>query len=228
MPAAQRRHKRTGSDFPFALPRRAARRRTPAPSPTVRLLGNGDPIDRRRRLDPRRRVHDVAGTIPSPAPSARPATRHLARIDPDPHLQAQVGAASFNSQSHPGCETRPDRPLRIILVSTGAPNTAITASPMNFSTVPPNRSISTRSRRVIGTQASPHILRIHALGRGREPDQIAKQHRHHLTLFTHRSGWQLGQRRRAERTKRKLARKLLTTGGARRHPPSLRPERHAS
>jgi len=30
--------------------------------------------------------------------------------------------------------------------ATGAPNNAITASPMNFSTVPPNRSSSARSR----------------------------------------------------------------------------------
>jgi len=30
--------------------------------------------------------------------------------------------------------------------ATGAPNTAITASPMNFSTVPPNRSSSLRRR----------------------------------------------------------------------------------
>jgi hypothetical protein len=41
---------------------------------------------------------------------------------------------------------RPNRTLGIVLVVEGAPKRAITASPMNFSTVPPWRSSSERSR----------------------------------------------------------------------------------
>ena len=39
---------------------------------------------------------------------------------------------------------RPDRPERVVLVDGGIPNTAITASPMYFSTVPPWRSSTVR------------------------------------------------------------------------------------
>jgi hypothetical protein len=43
-------------------------------------------------------------------------------------------------------ERRSHRALGIILVRDGAPKTDITASPMNFSTVPPYRSSSERRR----------------------------------------------------------------------------------
>ena len=43
-------------------------------------------------------------------------------------------------------ERRTHRPLRVVSVATGVPQTAITASPMNFSIVPPYRVISVRAR----------------------------------------------------------------------------------
>ena len=43
-------------------------------------------------------------------------------------------------QRVPHLHRRPHRAQRVVLVRTGTPNTAITASPMNFSTLPPCRS----------------------------------------------------------------------------------------
>ncbi len=42
-------------------------------------------------------------------------------------------------------QRRADRPLGVVLRVTGVPHTAMTASPMNFSTIPPWRSITVRA-----------------------------------------------------------------------------------
>jgi hypothetical protein len=79
--------------------------------------------------------------MPSPstglAPSATSASPVFAavRICSSPSLSAsRIASAARTARS--GSSS----------CATGAPKTAITASPMNFSTVPPCRSISARSR----------------------------------------------------------------------------------
>ena len=58
----------TGSALPFAVDRGVrAGRRSPARSRDESHSRHEDPVDRRRRLDPRRRVHHVPATIDSPA-----------------------------------------------------------------------------------------------------------------------------------------------------------------
>ena len=104
-----------------------------------RLLRHRHAVHRRRGLQPRRRVHHITGHDPLALPRTRP-ERHnrLARVDPHPHLQGQgrIGLVQLADRLHdpqPG----PHRPSASSSCATGAPNTAITASPTNFSTVAP-------------------------------------------------------------------------------------------
>ena len=57
----------------------------------------------------------------------------------------------------------------------GAPKTAITASPMNFSTVPPCRSSSSRRRAWYGASSAAHVLGVEPLAERGEPDEIARR-----------------------------------------------------
>ncbi len=80
--------------------------------------------------------------IPSPstgrAPSSTSASPVLTAsrtwIRSSPRTQSRIASAASTARS--GSSSR----------AAGAPNSAITASPMNFSTVPPNRSSSARNR----------------------------------------------------------------------------------
>ena len=59
------------------------------------------------------------------------AGHHLTRVHPDPAADPQF------RQRVPHLDSRAAGAERVVLVRAGTPNTAITASPMNFSTVPP-------------------------------------------------------------------------------------------
>jgi len=86
--------------------------------------------------------------IPSPsagrAPSAIKASPVVTALR---SCSSKVGSDSFSSRiaSRIASAARTAR-SGSSSCATGAPKTAITASPMNFSTVPPCRSISPRSR----------------------------------------------------------------------------------
>ena len=68
--------------------------------------------------------------------------------------------------------------------TAGTPNTATTASPMNFSTEPPCARRFPSSLEIAG-QNRPHSLRISRLPKRRRADHVAKHHRHHLPMLTH-------------------------------------------
>ena len=93
---------------------------------TERRLAEQDLARLRRLLEPR---GDVDG-VPCREP-LRGAGHHLAGVDADPPLDAELGerprisAAARTARSASSSRT------------VGTPKTAITASPMNFSTVPP-------------------------------------------------------------------------------------------
>ena len=53
---------------------------------------------------------------------------------------------------------------------------------MNFSTVPPWRSSSARTRAWYGTQERLDVLRIHRLGARREADEVAEEDRDDLAF----------------------------------------------
>ena len=88
------------------------------------------------RLDPRGGVDDVAGDHPL----ALGADRHRRLAGHHAGPGAQVGDANLVAErGHRGdqVERGPHGPLGVVLGRVGVPQTAITASPMNFSTVPP-------------------------------------------------------------------------------------------
>ena len=61
--------------------------------------------------------------------------------------------------------------------ATGAPKTAITASPMNFSTVPPKRSSSARTPRVVAGEQRADVLGVEPFGPRRQADQVGEERR---------------------------------------------------
>ena len=110
----------------------------------VGLLAHEHASYRRSRLEPRRGIHHVAHDERGTLRRGIELDDSLARVHA--HAHAELGARQFFVQRRDG-----DRDLRAARTArsasspraTGAPKTAITASPMNFSTVPPKRSIST-------------------------------------------------------------------------------------
>ena len=115
----------------------------------VGLLRARDPVHRRGTLQARGRVHDVPGHDPLAFLGAGAEGDHgLARVDADPHLQRErrVFLVQLLDRLEDAAAPRAPPARRSSSCVTGAPNAAITASPMNFSTVPPYRSISSRRR----------------------------------------------------------------------------------
>ena len=99
-------------------------------SPTRTLPGLG------QRLDPGGGVHEVAGD--HALADGADGDRGLAGEDAGPG--PQVRRADLVPERVDGrdqVERGANGPLGVVLLATGAPHTAITASPMNFSTVPP-------------------------------------------------------------------------------------------
>ena len=85
----------------------------------------------RGRLDPRRRVHQVAGDHPLAHRTDR--HRRLAGQYPRPGRERRVSSGTAATRSSAARTARSASSS----FATGVPHTAITASPMNFSTVPP-------------------------------------------------------------------------------------------
>jgi hypothetical protein len=107
----------------------------------VRLLADDEPSGRRRRLEAHRRVDDVARD--EALAEFRP------RGELDDRLSSFTAArASSSSSATRSRITSPARTARSASSSRalGAPKTAITASPTNLSSVPPQRSISDFAR----------------------------------------------------------------------------------
>ena len=71
--------------------------------------------------------------------------------------------------------------------ATGAPKSAITASPMNFSTVPPKRFELSTQAGVVRREKGANILGIELLGARGEAHQVGEQHRDHLPLLARRA-----------------------------------------
>ena len=116
-----------------------------APRETLGRAGDEHVADVRRRLEPRRGVEHVAG---DPAlDRGTVVSERLARIDADANLDARVDAdLAIESRRQPRRISRAARTARSASSSceVGIPNAPTTASPMNFSTVPPCRSIDAR------------------------------------------------------------------------------------
>ena len=144
---------------------RGTRSRRPSRGTSPRRRGS--PFDRRGGLQADGRVDDVAGghALALARPRAERDER-LAGVDGDPHVEA-AGRRSFSAiPSRIASAARTAR-SGSSSCATGAPKSAMTASPMNFSTVPPKRSSSLRSRAWYGDEHGAHVLGIEPLARAR-------------------------------------------------------------
>jgi hypothetical protein len=74
---------------------------------------------------------------------------------------------------------------------------------------------------VVWADASAHVFRVLLLGGGREPDQVAEQHRYHLALLERGRGRGLSEWRAALQAKLGPLRVLLAARRADRHQSSL-------
>jgi hypothetical protein len=137
------RHRCCGSVFPFSACSPASA--NPTPPSASRLVApstNTDPGS--AAVCTRAAVLIVSPAIPSPTTPTVTATSPVTT----PHRAASPGAPVWApSSATPATRSSPARTARSASpsVATGAPHTAITASPMNFSTIPPYRPITVRA-----------------------------------------------------------------------------------
>ena len=94
----------------------------------------------------------------------------------------------------------------------------MTASPTNFSTVPPYRSIS-RETRVVRAERGPDVLGVGPVGAGREADEVDEEHGDDLALL---AGRRCLERRAAGEAEARALRVLLAAVGADDHRASVR------
>jgi hypothetical protein len=187
----------------------------------VRLLGDRHPVHRRDPLQPRGRVHDVAGHQPLAELRPRLERHHrLARVDSHARLKRERGICRVQLLDRlQQAETRPHGPLGVVLVRDrraehrhhGVADELLhrAAEPLELLPQPP----------VIRPDPRPHVLGIGGVRRGRVADKVAEQDGDDLPLLPGRRC--LGQRRAAERAEREFSRQFLATGGAACHRPSL-------
>jgi hypothetical protein len=79
-------------------------------------------------------------------------------------------------------------------VAVGVPHTAITASPMNFSTVPPYRVNEVPTKLEVAGEQLSHLFRVSGLGEGGEVNQVGEQHRDEAALRDRRGELRGGRR----------------------------------
>ena len=143
-----------------------------------RGLTDRDPVHRRLRLDPGRRVDDVPGDhrLAEFRPHVERDHR-LAGVDPDPHRQ--VERFELFQQGQPG----PHRPLRVVLVCGRRAEDRhhrVADELLDPSAVcldPIARA------RVVRSDPRLHLLGVGALRRGGEADKVAEEHRHDFPLL---------------------------------------------
>ena len=140
------RHSRCGFAFPFSTCSPAAAKPTPTPAPASRCVapststwpGSAAACTR----DP---VFTASpATIPSPV---APRVTATSPVTTPARAASPGGPASAPSPATAATRSSPARTARSVSPSdaVGVPHTAITASPMNFSTTPPYRPITVRA-----------------------------------------------------------------------------------
>ena len=148
----------------------------------VRALAEQDLAGAARLLEPRGRVHGVAGRDRL---LARVAGDDLAGVHADPARDRHAVVALellVERRRAPRASRRPRATARSASSSctAGMPNTAMTASPMNFSTVPPWRSRIARIDVEVAGHDAPERLRIEPLAERRRARDVAEDDRHGL------------------------------------------------
>ena len=147
-------------------------------------LPDDDPAHRRLVLEPRGGVHDVTGRDPlAPLDAGVDVDDDLARVDGDPDRGSGVGSSAFSSSiARVICQAACTARIASSSRDVGAPNKPTTASPMNFSTVPPKFDLLARPCEV-GPQARLHVLGVRAVRSRGEPSEVGEQDRNDLPLL---------------------------------------------
>jgi hypothetical protein len=189
----------------------------------VRLLRDRDPVHRCCTLQAGGGVDDVAGddSLPLLGTGAQRDDR-LAGVDPDPDLKRECWVLLVQLRDRlQNPQPSADGTLRVVLVRCRSPKHRHHRIPDKLLHRPPVALDLSTQPLVIRPQPRPHILRIHALRRRREPDQIAEQNRDHLPLLLDRRSRLLDQRCGAEAAEGEPLRILPPTTRTGHHRPSL-------
>ena len=164
-------------------------------------LADQDAVDRRRRLQPRRGVDDVAGRHPLAAGGV--GTQHdqrLAGVHAHAHVQVEAGLFVVQPRDRgPDRERRAHRPLRIVLVGDRRAEQRhhrVADELLDRAAVVLQLLAQ---QRVVGSEGAAHVLDVHPLAAAGEADQVGEQHRHHLALLAD-DGARSAQRRSSRRT----------------------------
>ncbi len=188
--AAAAARSRAARPCPSPSPAPAARSRTPAPSARNVCSETATPSTGAAPCNRDAVLTTSPVTIPSPSSGRAPERHHrLARVDPDPHLQRQARDPAAFSSSIASKIRNPALTARSASSScaTGAPNTAITASPDELLHRPAVALELRAQPRVVRPDPRPHILRVRLLRGGRETDQVTEQDRDDLPLLLNRT-----------------------------------------
>jgi len=163
--------------FPLRLNRLGVGVLDPLLGGPKRLLADEDPVDGRRRLQTRRRVHYVARRhgLPSLGPRAH-RDKGLTSVDADPHLDSLVTGPVVDRECSPDCA------LRIILMRNRSAEDRhhcvadellhSPAEPLQLSAHMP----------LIALKLGRHVLRIHLLGTRGGADEIGEEDGDNLPL----------------------------------------------
>ena len=119
-------------------------------------------------------------TMPSPSSGRAPSETSASPVFTP--MRSWSSACSSRIQSRIASAARTARSASSSC-ATGAPNSAITASPMNFSTVPPKRSSSSRTRAWYGRSSERTSSGSMLLRARREADEVGEQHGDDLALL---------------------------------------------
>ena len=152
---------------------------------SVRLLSDRNAADRGDALEARGGVHDVAGHDALAGLGARPERHHgLTGRDADADLQpeAWIGLVHLFDRFD-RAQGAPHRPLGVVFVGDRSPIHGHDGVADEFLDRPAVALDLLANPRVVGPQARANVLRIGLVGRGREVDEVAEQHRDDLPLL---------------------------------------------
>ncbi len=155
------------------------------PRGPIRLLADHEPPGRRRRLEPRGGVHDVAQREGLAGLRTRPQGHdRVARVHRRPDLERSVGAlpAQIADRVH-DAQAGADRALGVIAVrDRSAEHGHDRVADELLDRAPESLDLLLRSR-VEALEEVADLFRIGPVGLGREPDQVDEQHRDELALL---------------------------------------------
>src|SRR5512133_1015003 len=178
-----------------------------------RLLPDEDAVDRRRRLQPRGGVDDIAGG--NPRSLVRPCVhgnQSLAGVDADADVQVRLVHSPVADR-----ERRPHGSLRIVFVRHRRSEEGYDGIADELLHRPAEALELLANARVIVRQEGANVFGVEPFRLGRRADEIAEDGGDDLPLLPRRS--LPGERGAAERAERKLAGQLALTARTRRHAP---------